>query len=214
MSFVSEGKLLRSMIVVASVFLLLLDNGAKSAPSSSGLLPSEISGPRYEKILKPNAPSQQALAHNRQGELRHSNSSFPGDETGDSPFFYCPESNPETDLFEIYKMVLNPNPPRINYPYVFHAHGNFRETILDKDKSFRLSASVRNEDRDGIDFTFEKNVCQFLDMEPGGFLEMDGRSTGCPPAKGNATIIKPEFVYFGIGQVRYPIHLCQIMEGH
>ena len=40
---------------------------------------------------------------------QYSNSSFPGDKTGASPFFYCPESNPDTDIFAIYTLVLNPN---------------------------------------------------------------------------------------------------------
>ena len=44
---------------------------------------------------------------------RYSNSSFPGDQTGASPFFYCPESDPETDLFAIDTVVLNPNPPHM-----------------------------------------------------------------------------------------------------
>lgn len=38
---------------------------------------------------------------------KKSNSSF----AGDSPFFYCTESDPENDLFEIDSIVLNPNPP-------------------------------------------------------------------------------------------------------
>ena len=44
---------------------------------------------------------------------RYSNSSFPGDQTGASPFFYCPESDPETDIFAIDTVVLNPNPPHM-----------------------------------------------------------------------------------------------------
>ena len=44
---------------------------------------------------------------------RHSNTTFAGDYTGSSPFFYCEESDPENDNFVIDHLVLNPNPPYV-----------------------------------------------------------------------------------------------------
>lgn len=168
------------------------------ALSLSPIFPLEIFG-------SPNTNSKALTRQWNQAEPQHdhdrpqfSTPSFPGDDTGDSPFFYCPESDPETDIFDIYKIVLNPNPPRINHVFIFHAHGYFREEIIDYSvEPFRVRCTVRNEDRHGLDFTFERDFCDFVDM-----MEMDRRSTICPPLRGNGTIHKFEFVDFGISEVR------------
>ena len=131
-------------------------------------------------------------------QLRHSVSAFPGDETVSSSFFYCPESDPDNDILVFSKIVLNPNPVRINYVWVLRIHGGFREETCESQTPFSIHARVRNEDREGIDFTIEKPFCDFVDL-----VEMDGRSTICPPLKGNSTIHKFEFVDFGISEVRH-----------
>lgn len=137
---------------------------------------------------------------------RYSNSSFPGDETGDSPFFYCPESNPETDLFDISKIVLNPNPPHVGYPFVLHAHGYFREEIIgyDPDLPFRMRIRLKDESGGPTDRIDEVDFCKFIDL-----LEMDRKSTRCPPWKGNATIHKFEFVDLGIPEVSIVRYICE-----
>lgn len=96
--------------------------------------------------------------------------------------------------------MLNPNPPHINYPYVFHAHGYFREEI--DDCSFRVNATVKNEHGTGLDFSFDSAVCDFIDL-----LEMDGKSTTCPPFRGYGTIHKVEFVDFGISEGNYSVKI-------
>lgn len=126
---------------------------------------------------------------------RYSKPDFPGDETGNSPFFYCPESDPDNDLFVIDKIVLNPNPPHIDQVWVFHAHGYFREWINNYHDPFRVRAHVRNEDRDALDFTIDYDFCDFVDV-----VEMDGRGTTCPPDRGYGTIHKFEFVDWGISE--------------
>jgi len=63
---------------------------------------------------------------------------------------------------------------------------------------FRVSATVHREPDDGPGSTLEFAFCEFLEL---GLLEMDGKSTQCPPFKGYGTIHKAEFVDFGIGEV-------------
>lgn len=181
-----------------STIVSLLSSGrtTTTAPASSSLFPLQVFGSQSAKFAASKQQRQQAIFKAGNDNPRYSNSSFPGDETGTSPFFYCPESNPDTDIFDIHKIVLNPNPPRINYVFVFHAHGYFREEIISWYVPFRVRYTVRNEDRDGLDFTIEDDFCSFVSL-----LEMDGRSTICPPFKGNGTIHKYEFVDFGISEV-------------
>lgn len=167
-----------------------------AATPSSAMFPLEVFGEAQNaKIGTEENVRQQILTFGYDNPI-YSNSSFPGDETGGSPFFYCPESDPENDMFDISKIVLNPNPPHINYVWVFHAHGYFREAIVDWTVPFRVRARVKNESRRALDLTIEKDFCDFVDL-----VEMDGRSTMCPPEKGNATIHKVEFVDFGISEV-------------
>lgn len=189
-------------ILITASFLSLGPVVAAARPSSS-LFPLEVFGSQDTKSATLRNRRQQTILKSIYDNPRYSNSSFLGDETGNSPFFYCPESNPDTDLFDISKIILNPNPPHINYPWVFHAHGYFREEIIESKGAFRGRYTVRNEDRNGLDFTFEKDVCDFVDL-----LEMDGKSTTCPPFQGNGTIHKVEFVDFGISEV------CRISQSH
>lgn len=81
-----------------------------------------------------------------------------------------------------------------NFVYVFHAHGYFREEILPT--SFRVNATVKREDEDGLDFSYDADFCEFVSL-----MEMDGKSTICPPLQGYGTIHKVEFVDFGILEV-------------
>lgn len=189
-----------TLLVSTLTIMSLLSSGytAAAASPSLSLFPLEIFGSQDARSATSNHRWQQA-AFAVDPDItnpRFSNSSFPGDETGGSPFFYCPESNPDTDIFDISKIVLNPNPPHINYMFVFHAHGYWREAIIPSKGVFRIRCTVRNEDRDALDFTFEQDFCDFMDL-----IEMDGRSTICPPFQGNSTIHKLDFVDFGISQV-------------
>lgn len=186
-------------------FALLLSSchAAISLPASSSLFPLEIFGSQNVRSATSKFRWQQAILEGDHNRPRFSSPSFPGDETGDSPFFYCPESDPDTDIFDISKIVLNPNPPHINYIFVFHAHGYFREEIIESKGEFRVRCTVRNEGRDAINFTFERDFCDFVDM-----MEMDGKSTICPPLQGNGTIHKFEFVDFGISEVLRIRYVC------
>lgn len=186
-----------SVPVLFMVLLLFSSHTATAVHPSSSLFPLEIFGTRDMEPAMPDNQRRQKTFRFDRDPPRYSNSSFPGDETGSSPFFYCPESDPKNDIFDISKIVFNPNPPRISYVFVFHAHGYFRETISERHAPFRVRCTVRNEDRDGLDFTFENDFCDFVDL-----MELDGRSTGCPPGKGGGTIHKIEFVDWGISEVR------------
>lgn len=167
------------VLILTVVSLLSLGCTAATAPPSLSLFPLEIFGSQEVRSATSKNRRQQAVLKVGHDNPRFSNSSFPGDETGSSPFFYCPESNPDTDIFKISKIVLNPNLPHINYVFVFHAHGYFREAIIESKGVFRVRCTVRNEDREGLDFTFERDFCDFVDK-----MEMDGKSTIVHPSRG------------------------------
>jgi hypothetical protein len=59
-----------------------------------------------------------------------------------------------------------------------------------------VNATVIREDEDGLDFSYDADFCEFVSL-----MEMDGKSTICPPFKGYGTIHKVEFVDFGVPEV-------------
>ena len=215
------GNMLSSKRHASLIFVYMLSNLLPPVLSSQLLDLEEFEHSIYQQSTLPPAIENPRKSH----------SSFSGDNSGDSPFFYCPESDPENDLFAIDTLVLNPNPPHMlvvqfmphaqwsyqlltrdsDYVYVFHAHGFFREDIRDP---FHVKTTVKREDRNGLNFTLDFDVCELADA-----IEMDGRSTHCPPFKGYSTIHKFEFVDFGIPQVRslsitgFAKHILNAWEG-
>src|SRR5690349_12118715 len=112
----------RNLLVSTITIVSLLLSGHTATAATPSLFPLEIFGSQDVRSAPSKHRWQQAVLKVDHDKLYFSNYSFPGDETGSSPFFYCPESNPETDTFKISKIVLNPNPSHINYVFVFHAH--------------------------------------------------------------------------------------------